>query len=95
LKRTPTVVGELLWKPFNVRFGDFIQNFRDHRDLIQLEIGLIQSRISHRTESILHEEQRLAENERTLNKKARETLEKLKELGSSYAQERIKEQQGN
>jgi hypothetical protein len=81
------VIGELLWKPFNDRFGDFVQRFRNHRDLIYSEIALVQIRMTQTVETVMRQE-------RVENTKARQAIERLQQLFSSNEKLRIEDLKG-
>jgi hypothetical protein len=38
LKRTPLVVGELLWKPFDIRFQDILERLKFHQSVLRDEL---------------------------------------------------------
>lgn len=38
LKRTPVVVGNLMWKPFDVRFHDLLEDMDHHREVVKLQL---------------------------------------------------------
>jgi len=44
LKRTPVVIGQLLWKPFNVRFNNILDRLQLHQDALSDELILIQAK---------------------------------------------------
>jgi hypothetical protein len=41
-KRSPFVVAGLLWKPFDARFEDILDDFRFHGDVMDRELKLVQ-----------------------------------------------------
>lgn len=44
LKRTPIVIGQLLWKPFNVRYNNILDRLQLHQDALSDELILIQAK---------------------------------------------------
>ena len=38
LKRTPIVVGNLMWKPFDIRFHDLLEDMDHHREVVKLQL---------------------------------------------------------
>jgi hypothetical protein len=52
LKRTPTVIGDLLWKPFNARFSDILDRMSFHQNIVRQEISIeYMSSIKHLAEN--------------------------------------------
>jgi hypothetical protein len=41
LRRTPIVIGQLLWRPFDVRFENFLGRLKFHRQVLQDEQNII------------------------------------------------------
>lgn len=75
VKKTIVVIGDLMWKSFDDRFGDILERLRSYRDLIQLEVSLALARGVNDANRIADAESRLAEEERLQAKKARERAE--------------------
>jgi NurA-like 5'-3' nuclease len=46
LKKTPTVIGELLWKPFDIRFRGLLEQLKSHRESVLEELSIWTSRAS-------------------------------------------------
>jgi len=44
LKRTPIVIGQLLWKPFNIRFDNILDRLQLHQDTLSDELELIKAK---------------------------------------------------
>ncbi|EMD61400.1 hypothetical protein COCSADRAFT_192355 [Bipolaris sorokiniana ND90Pr] len=42
LRKTPAVIGSLLWTPFNTRFANILQRLDSHRGILRFEIDLLQ-----------------------------------------------------
>ena len=42
LKRTPIVIGQLLWQPFDVRFKNFLDRLGFHRKVLHMELDILQ-----------------------------------------------------
>lgn len=42
VKHTPIVIGELIWKPFESRFGELLERFNFHRELVKDEFLIAQ-----------------------------------------------------
>ncbi|MCJ1380803.1 hypothetical protein MMC17_003912 [Xylographa soralifera] len=42
LKRTPVVIGQLLWQPFGVRFKKFLEQLGFHQRVLRLELDVLQ-----------------------------------------------------
>ena len=38
LKRTPVVVGNLMWKPFDIRFHDLLEDMDHHREVVKIQL---------------------------------------------------------
>lgn len=58
------MIGDLMWKPFNVRFGDILERMSHHRELVKSELGIITARASRDAEAAAVEERSLAAKER-------------------------------
>lgn len=41
IKKTPIVIAELLWKPFDVRFQGLLEKFTFHRDVVKDELIIL------------------------------------------------------
>jgi hypothetical protein len=39
-RHTISVVRDLFWKPFDVRFGDLLERLRDHQELFDIELRI-------------------------------------------------------
>ena len=59
-----SVIGDLVWKSFEDRFGDILERIRSYRELIKLEISLAHAKILNSSSKIAEKEHRLAEEER-------------------------------
>ncbi|KAL9121120.1 MAG: hypothetical protein Q9187_002326 [Circinaria calcarea] len=46
VKRTPVVIGELFWKPFDSRFQDTLDKFEFHQELVKGEVTLSHYKLS-------------------------------------------------
>jgi hypothetical protein len=46
LKKTPVVIGQLLWQPFDVRFGNTLRRIDYHREMLKLELNLSHVKIT-------------------------------------------------
>ena len=38
IKRTPVVVGNLIWKPFDIRFHDLLEDMDHHREIVKTQL---------------------------------------------------------
>lgn len=78
------VVGEIFWKPFEVRFKDNLAQMGRHRSLIELEISLLGAQASANLLLAASEENKIAEIERDMAAEARasaaETAETTREI---------------
>jgi len=74
IKRTPVVIGELMWKPFDVRFKDHVERMHKHRQLILDELYLWNTKasVSEREFAAVAREKALKEQERTERASAKE-----------------------
>lgn len=75
VKRALTVIGDLIWKPFDDKFADVLERLRSYRDLIRLELSLLIAQSVNGAKEIALAEQDLAREERTQDRKARERIE--------------------
>jgi hypothetical protein len=41
LRKTPVVIGQLLWQPFDVRFSNVLQRLGIHSELLRLEMDVM------------------------------------------------------
>ena len=48
LRKTPAVIGSLLWTPFNTRFANILQRLDSHRGILKSEIDVLNLSTSHR-----------------------------------------------
>lgn len=87
LKRTPVIIGELLWRPFDTRFAQFEERFRYYRELIKLEIALILAQMACDTAKAV-------KLEHELNNKARRIIEKLESMSSRERTEKDRDRLG-
>jgi hypothetical protein len=46
IKKTPVVIAQLLWQPFNVRFPNILQRLDHHREMLKFEIDFLQLKAS-------------------------------------------------
>lgn len=76
LRRTSTVMGDLLWKPFHARFDTILERMREHRETIQMEIALCTLRKSNELKKALLMDAELSEKERIRAEKVRNLAEK-------------------
>ncbi|OCL08347.1 hypothetical protein AOQ84DRAFT_42671 [Glonium stellatum] len=75
LRKTPIVIGELLWKPFNVRFDEVLGRMAHHRDLVNSELDIIRAQAANDAEAAAAHERSLEAKERYEAEKSRRQLE--------------------
>jgi len=79
---TLSVLGDLVWKSFDDRFGEILERICSYRDLIKLELSLINAKASNNMEKIAKEESRLAEEERSQAARARQRADEAAAITS-------------
>jgi hypothetical protein len=52
LKRTPVVITQLLWQPFDIRFANVLRRLDMHRDILNLQLDVMHFNISSTMASI-------------------------------------------
>ena len=82
LRSTLSVLGDLVWKSFDDRFGEILERICSYRDLIKLELSLANAKASNNTEKIAKEEARLAEEERSQAARARQRADEAAAITS-------------
>lgn len=70
------MLGDLVWKSFDDRFGDILERICSYRDLIKLELSLAHVKASNDAEKFAQEESRLARAEWSQAEKARQQADK-------------------
>ena len=65
LQKTPIVIAELLWQPFEARFSSFISRLQFHHEVIQQEVRIDNWSTSRKTAEAVFEEQAKQESFRT------------------------------
>ncbi|KAF1994928.1 hypothetical protein P154DRAFT_501082 [Amniculicola lignicola CBS 123094] len=92
VKKALTVIGDLMWKPFDDRFADTMERLHSYRDLIRLELSLLIARSMNDAGRITAAEQAFAKEERVQAKMARDTIGKTAsmttETGNMLCQQR-------
>jgi hypothetical protein len=69
MKKASRIIGETLWRPFDVRFEEIIYRFRLHRDIVWMELKLLEAEacaIDRVASSKFREEAKQYENEAEL-----------------------------
>jgi hypothetical protein len=46
LRKTPVVIGTLLWQPFDVRFSNFLKRLDFHREVLRIEVDVLHFKLS-------------------------------------------------
>jgi hypothetical protein len=82
VKRALTVLGDLMWKPFDDRFADILERLRSYRDLIRLELSLSIAQSVNDAKVIAEAEIDLAREERRQDKKARERIDETANIAA-------------
>ncbi|KAI9713252.1 MAG: hypothetical protein M1820_001239 [Bogoriella megaspora] len=77
LKKTVVVVGEVFWKPFEVRFQDDLRRLQRHQRLILFEINLLGAQASARLLSSSDEYSKIAQLEREEENETRTTISQI------------------
>jgi hypothetical protein len=77
LKRTPIVIGQLLWKPFNIRYNNILDRLQLHQDALGDELILIHAKSSLQSQ-LAQDEFKQAEKHRQREEKYFELLDSLK-----------------
>ena len=77
------VIGDLMWKPFDVRFSDMLEQMAYHRNLITEEFHFMSAQVANGAEDAAIIERRLAADER---QKASEARDKLKSVAERTEQ---------
>lgn len=75
IRRTPFVIRDLLWTPFNSRFNDFLHKLSGHQQLVHEELTLLHIEASRAAEGAASWERKLAAEERHRADEARAKLD--------------------
>lgn len=85
VRKTPAVIGDVLWTPFDVRFKNVLDEIATQRTRLLDEISLLQLQQSAESEAKANEERKLADTERKLAEDARQKIEQIDASTSGLA----------
>ncbi|KAF9630468.1 hypothetical protein BFW01_g1030 [Lasiodiplodia theobromae] len=85
IKRTPVVIAEILWRPFENRFDGLLEEVKSCRSLIEFDIALLQARTANDTKAIAVAQKEIAEEEQEQNRKAQKKADELAKMTDEIA----------
>ena len=71
IRKTPAVICDLMWTPFDTRFKDLLEQMESHRNMIRYEIEILQAQVLCAAETSASWERRYATEERKLAEEER------------------------
>ena len=80
IRKTPAVICDLMWTPFDTRFKDLLEQMESHRNMIRYEIEILQAQILSAVETSASLERTYAAEERKLAAEGRIRAQKAAEM---------------
>ena len=71
IRKTPAVICDLMWTPFDTRFKDLLEQMESHRNMIRYEIEILQAQVLCAAEKSASWERKYATEERKLTEQER------------------------
>ena len=80
IRKTPAVICDLIWTPFDTRFKDLLEQMESHRNMIRYEIEILQAQVLSAAETSASWERTYAAEERKLAAEGRIRAQKAAEM---------------
>ena len=80
IRKTPALIRDLIWTPFDTRFKELLEQMESHRNMIRYELEILQAQVLSAAETSASWERKYAAEERKLAAEGRNRAQKAAEM---------------